>query len=126
MRMLLTLDVDVHQPGLKEYYEEWPGFVEDGEAEHVEQTLCREAATLWDELGFLAPASDVQLVEENRSIFTLAEDLYNLALKAHCQHGLPCDPDLECQDCTLLIIAAGDLNQADPFAAWHAQEASPC
>jgi len=58
-----------------------------------------------------------QLWEERTS---LALDLYRLALKEHSPEGAPCDEDIECQACTLLLIASEELGQPDPFdpSAW--------
>jgi len=120
MRLLMTMEADVSEEALKSYYAKYPDFVEDGEPQHVEETFLREAVAAWDFEELLTEGFEPRLVEENhnRNIVILSEDLYKLALAAHCPDGKPCDPDLECQDCTLLIIAAEDLKLPDPFDAW--------
>lgn len=45
----------------------------------------------------------------------LTRDLYHLALKAHCPDGEPCDEEIECQDCTLLLIVSEELDEGDPW-----------
>lgn len=64
MKLRLTIDVDVSNDGLNDYYAKYPGFVTLGEAEHIEQTLFREAVAVWDFEGLLTPGAEPELVEE--------------------------------------------------------------
>lgn len=64
------------------------------------------------DLTHLIPPPIVKMLDERND---LAIDLYRLALKLHAPSGLPCDPDIECHDCTLLLIAAEELCQSEPF-----------
>lgn len=45
----------------------------------------------------------------------LTVNLYQLARSNHCPSGQPCDEDIECPECTLLVIAADELGLDDPF-----------
>lgn len=64
----------------------------------------------------LTPFADPRIVNLFNERNDLAIDLYKLALKGHAPAGQPCDDELECPECTLLIIAAEELKQPDPFA----------
>lgn len=64
------------------------------------------------ELKYLTP-SVVKMLDERNDLLI---DLYDLALAEHVgPMRQPCDPDIECSNCTLLLGAAEELGLPDPF-----------
>lgn len=63
----------------------------------------------------LTPFADPRIVKLFDERNDLAIGLYKLALQGHVTDGQPCDEEIECPECTLLVIAAEELRQGDPF-----------
>ena len=64
-----------------------------------------------ERLNAMAPGL-VKMLDERHDLLL---DLYRLALKEHVKNGRSCDQDIECQECTLLLIASEELDEPEPF-----------
>lgn len=62
MRVLLAIEVDVSEEGLRRYHAQYPAFQAEFD-ESVQDTLFREAVAAWDFEDLLTPGVEPRLLD---------------------------------------------------------------